>query len=97
MEKRRVRKGKKKGWRKNNSKIGNNWEKESQKGSRNFGQRVTVNWLIMGRRRIVPPLYFFLKRSNKMKETYSILTIGTQAQIYIGPCPRRFSGPMIDQ
>ena len=97
MEKRRDRKGKKKGWRKNNSKIGNNREKESQKGPRNFGQRVTVNWLIMGRRRIVPPLYFFLRRSNKMKETYSILTIGMQAQIYIGPCPRRFSGPMIDQ
>ena len=47
MEKRRDRKGKKKGWRKNNSKIGNNRETESQKGPRNFGQRVTVNWLIM--------------------------------------------------
>ena len=45
MEKRRVRKD----WRKNNGKIGNNREKEGQKGPRNVGQRVTVKWYIMGR------------------------------------------------
>ena len=38
MEKRRARKG----WRKNNNKIGNNREKEGQKGLRNVGQRVTI-------------------------------------------------------
>ena len=38
MEKRRVRKG----WRKNNNKIGNNREKEGQNRPRNVGQRVTV-------------------------------------------------------
>ena len=51
MEKRRIRKDR----RKNNGKTRNNREKESPKGQRNVGQRVTIKWYIMGRRRRATP------------------------------------------
>ena len=64
MEKRRVRKD----WRKNNGKTRNNREKESPKGQRNVGQRVTIKWCIMGRRRRATPKKEKMRRRKTKKK-----------------------------